>query len=297
MPATPAPSGGFSFKSFHPYDIRRHPRKIEELFLTTPKAQTSEKYSAPALSKGLDILELLASRSDGMRKSEIANDLDRSVSEIFRMLAVLVDRGYVSLNQTNEHYSLSLKLFEMAHLHPPIKRLTTVAAEIMADLAVRLNQSVHLAILNGNDVLVIAQNDPPGNNITSVRLGARIPVAITASGAVLVSHFSATQLKEFCDQLTGASAQQIKTFKDNVTQISQHGVCISPSLVIAGVQNISVPVTDYSGATIAALTVPYIQRLISTNDPDTNAAQTAMIHAGRRLSMRLGSNAAHPPSG
>ncbi len=54
------------------------------------KVDSSEKYSAPALSKGLDILELLATQSAGMKKSDIAKSLKRSLSEIFRMLAVFV---------------------------------------------------------------------------------------------------------------------------------------------------------------------------------------------------------------
>ena len=72
------------------------------------KIEVSEKYSAPALSKGLDILELLATQNAGMKKSDIAKSLKRSVSEIFRMLAVLVERNYVSVDEASEHYSLTL---------------------------------------------------------------------------------------------------------------------------------------------------------------------------------------------
>ena len=54
-----------------------------------------EKYRAPALSKGLDILELLASEGDGLAQGEIGRRLDRTTSEIFRMLLVLRQRGYV----------------------------------------------------------------------------------------------------------------------------------------------------------------------------------------------------------
>ena len=157
-----------------------------------------EKYNAPALSKGLDILELLATKSEGMKKSEIASELKRSVSEIFRMLAVLTDRGYVGIDPLSEKYTLTLKMFEQAHKNPPIKRLTNVAAHLMADLAVRLNQSVHLAVLYGSNILVIAQNDPPGNNVTSVRLGARVPITLTASGAALVSHMPKHRRAEIC---------------------------------------------------------------------------------------------------
>lgn len=52
-----------------------------------------QKYTAPALEKGLDILERLSLSEAGLSLSEIARDLGRSVSEIFRMLVVLQQRG------------------------------------------------------------------------------------------------------------------------------------------------------------------------------------------------------------
>ena len=141
-----------------------------------PKSTDTEKYSAPALSKGLDILELLASQPVGLKKAKIAELLNRSVSEIYRMLAVLEQRGYVMLDQDSECYSLTMRMFELSHRFPPTKRLTAVAGDIMEKAAIALNQSLHLAILYGDDILVVAQTDPPGNNITSVRLGARVPI-------------------------------------------------------------------------------------------------------------------------
>ena len=247
-----------------------------------------EKYNAPALSKGLDILELLATKSEGMKKSEIASELKRSVSEIFRMLAVLTDRGYVGIDPLSEKYSLTLKMFEQAHKNPPIKRLTNVAAHLMADLAVRLNQSVHLAVLYGSNILVIAQNDPPGNNVNSVRLGARIPITLTASGAALVSHMPKHRRAEICAGVEFATRDHKTVFEESVDQVISTGVCVSPSMVIEGVQNISVPIFDYSGLVVASLTIPYIQRLISTNDPDLDEAKTALAETGQNISIQLG---------
>ena len=55
-----------------------------------------QKYSAPALEKGLDILELLSLCSGGgLSQSEIAEGLGRSKNEIFRMMVVLEERGYI----------------------------------------------------------------------------------------------------------------------------------------------------------------------------------------------------------
>ena len=53
------------------------------------------KYRAPALEKGLDILELLSRQKRPLLISQMASLLERSVSEIFRMAMVLVERGYL----------------------------------------------------------------------------------------------------------------------------------------------------------------------------------------------------------
>ena len=58
-------------------------------------AEDLDKYRAPALDKGLDIIELLASTDDTLSQAEIAKSLDRSPNEIYRMLDRLVRRAYV----------------------------------------------------------------------------------------------------------------------------------------------------------------------------------------------------------
>ena len=55
-----------------------------------------DRYRAPALDKGLDILELLAGIDGGLTQAEIAKRLGRSPNEFYRMLDRLVRRGYVT---------------------------------------------------------------------------------------------------------------------------------------------------------------------------------------------------------
>src|SRR5579864_3719269 len=87
-----------------------------------PKA--SSRYPTPALEKGLDILELFASEPSGLTKSDVARRLGRTVSEIFRMLVCLEERGYISQSHDEERYRLTLRLFRLAQEYPPTKRMT-----------------------------------------------------------------------------------------------------------------------------------------------------------------------------
>lgn len=73
----------------------------------------SDRYRAPALDKGLDILELLSGIDGGLTQAEIAKHLGRSPNEFYRMLDRLVRRGYVTRLE-GDRYSLTLKLFGLA---------------------------------------------------------------------------------------------------------------------------------------------------------------------------------------
>src|SRR5260370_8903257 len=111
-----------------------------------PKA--SSRYPTPALEKGLDILELFASEPSALTKSDVARKLGRTISEIFRMLVCLEERGYIAQSPDSDRYHLTLHLFRLAQEHPPIKRITMQALPIIQQVANQLSQSFHLSVPN-----------------------------------------------------------------------------------------------------------------------------------------------------
>ena len=65
-------------------------------------------YNAPALDKGLDILELLSNNNGGLTQAEIASQLNKSVNEIYRMISTLKNREYVEFNEAVSYTHLTL---------------------------------------------------------------------------------------------------------------------------------------------------------------------------------------------
>lgn len=254
-------------------------------------SEGDDKYRAPALSKGLDILELLASEAEGKSQAEIAKTLGRTTSEIFRMLMVLRKRGYVQLDEEGDRYSLTTKLFEVAHRHPPIRRLTAVAGEAMQRLADRINQSMHLAILHSGRVLVIAQVDCQDNNITSVRLGAHIPLWDTASGRVLAAWMDAARQRALFDMADATTAERRQSFLDDLPGVRALGYCENDSLTIAGVRNISAPIRDLTGRVVAAATIPFVRRLSGTSIVGAGESRAALLEMAAAVSRQLGAGA------
>jgi DNA-binding IclR family transcriptional regulator len=98
---------------------------------------TDEKlsYSAPALEKGLDILELLAREEHPLTTRQIADALGRSKNEIFRMVHVLLARGYLQRGDVNDELLLSNKLFGLGMQTTRARDLVSVAAPIVERFA------------------------------------------------------------------------------------------------------------------------------------------------------------------
>jgi len=147
--------------------------------------EENSAYSAPALEKGLDILETLCQCENGLTQQEIASRLGRNLGEIYRMLNCLVERNYVA--NVGNTYSITSKLFQLSHYHPPTYRLLTEALPIMEGLSRAVSFPCDLRVYNNGSLTVIASIQPPNGLGFMTRVGSEIEVAPSASGLVLLA--------------------------------------------------------------------------------------------------------------
>lgn len=161
----------------------------------------AETYAVPALEKGLDVLELLAREPEGLSKSQIARELNRTVSEIFRMLVCLERRGYIA-QIGNDRVYLTLKMFRLVQEHPPTERLISTALPVMHQLAHDTLQSCHLAVLEGGRVVILAQVNAPTAVGFYVKPGSTVDIMEAASGYVLLAHMSAPERERALRELS-----------------------------------------------------------------------------------------------
>ncbi|MBK7644251.1 MAG: IclR family transcriptional regulator [Planctomycetes bacterium] len=258
----------------------------------TVPPKTPGRYRAPALEKGLDILELLSAHPEGLSQADVARTLERSVGEIFRMLNCLVERGYLSIQRPGDRYVLTLKLFELSHRHAPLARLLDAALPLMRALAEEIHQSCHLVVTHEGRGIVIAQADAPGEIGFAVRVGSVIQLSATASGRVLLA-FQDEEDRERLLALAGSSdasaeaARQAALFE----KIRRRGYEDMESTRIRGVHDFSYPVFNHRGAAVGALTVPFIERLDRAEAGSVAVLRAALLDASARLSVLLGSGA------
>ena len=216
-------------------------------------------YRAPALDKGLDILELLARAHAPLTMTGIAAAIGYSKGEIFRMLQVLEERGYIA-RENESGYALTNRLFLLGMERPPVKSLVEAALPVMHRLALEVLQPCHLAVASGDQVVVIARVDPPDDLGFVVRVGHRLPLSHSTSGAVLFA-FQSEEVREHWLALMDAAStlHRRKRFVAQADAIRTQGYAKLPSGDVDAVTDLSAPIL-HRGAAAGALTIPYVER-------------------------------------
>lgn len=221
-------------------------------------------YATPALEKGLDVIELLARQPAGLTKSQIARHLNRTVSEIFRMLICLESRRYISLRD-GDRYVLTLKLLKLVQEYPPTERLTSEALPIMHHFCQQTLQSCHLGIVEDGMMVVLAQVNAPTPIGFFVKPGSTGDVMLSSTGYVILAFQDEARRERTLVDWRRNSGKKLPTNLDrHLQRIRQKGYEEIESYRVRGVVNITYPILDASGFALAALTVPYIQHLDAT---------------------------------
>jgi DNA-binding IclR family transcriptional regulator len=250
-----------------------------------------ERYRAPALDKGLDILELLAAQPQGLTRAEIVKEMDRSASEIYRMLERLVARQYVMRNPSGDRYALSLKLFALANMHPPLNRLINQALPIMDDFARKAEQSCHMGVYDRGNVLISAQINSPRGWSFSVQRGARVGLLDTASGHLLLAYADAASYQRMRAEHTPLDGEVPITetqLAGVLATIRKQGYVQRDSAQSFGVVDISFPILGPDNTALATLTCPYIRRIDRHVDPDMSTVRAYLQDAAAALSLTQG---------
>lgn len=225
------------------------------------ESKPQKKYSAPALEKGLDILELLSKDSTPVGTTTIAERLGRSNAEIYRMILVLEQRGYIEKEDDGEGYVVTRKLLQLGTEHEPIKDILEYAYPIMRKLAEDTSMSCHIAVESQDQIVVIARAESPNLMSYSVRVGYRRPIIYSASGQILFAYQQPERKESMLKMLNNFhSEDEINEFLAKSKKVTKQGFLKAPSRYVTGVVDLSYPIMDGDMA-VASLTVPYIERI------------------------------------
>ncbi len=214
------------------------------------------RYRAPALEKGLDVIELLAAEKSPLNLSAISQRLGRSAGELFRMLQVLEFKGFITLADDGKGYVLTNKLFALAMTQAPVRTLVETALPIMRQLAQDVGQSCHLTVASEDQIVVIARIERPGDLGFSVRVGYRREISRATSGLLLFAYQDDEVRKQWLRRcrIKGEAAE---SFVERANAIRARGYHESPSDFVRGITDLAAPILRGETA-VATLVVPFV---------------------------------------
>lgn len=246
---------------------------------------TEQKYRAPALEKGLEILELLGRQTGPMPLSEIASVLDKSRNEIFRMVRALESTGYIRQVEGGEGFEITNKLFLLGLEQPRMTTLLEAALPVMRDFSTQTRQSCHISIASDELMVVIARIDASGPVSFAVRAGHRQLLSTSASGLVLYA-WQAPDEQDLWNKKLKAVDKNFKapSFLEQSRKCVKRGYLRAACQFVGGVTDIAAPILS-GGKAIAALSAPCIKRIDAGTKQDLPVE--TLISAAKTISSRV----------
>jgi len=256
-----------------------------------PDSENGDKstYAAPALEKGLDILELLAEVGEPLSTREIAERLARSKSEIFRMVFVLQQRGYLAREAGTDRLGLSRRLFDLGIRTPGGRQLTSVVLPLMERFSEDSGMVAHLVVLSRAQTVVLATTSGHLDASVIVRPGYGRPALDANSGLLILAFQSEARRRQLMKEASEADRDKLESDETRrlLADIRATGHRVAPSRDIMAVTDIACPVIGPSGHAEAAILVPCLQRHGIATDEEAIllALKASCREAGSQLSL------------
>jgi DNA-binding IclR family transcriptional regulator len=245
------------------------------------------RYSAPALEKGLDILEFLSERRDPQSLQQIGEGVGRTKGEIFRMVSVLAERGYIERTEGDDRFRVTDRLFRLGMNRPVNRSLVEIALPTMNAFAESTGYACHLAVQSGTQIAVIARVESTSHIGFTVRIGYRQPLVLTGSGHCLLAFMSARRRHRVYEDLRREDPWiDLDALTQTLDGVRAAGHVRRPSGISEAVVDLSHPILDsHEGGAVAALTCPYLRTRQNPKEPEELLA--ALGEAARRISDTL----------
>ena len=246
---------------------------------------------APAADGVLQILELLARQVEPVPAALISAHLGLPRSTPYRLLGVLIERGFVSYLPEERRYGLGVVTYDLGSTYARQMPLRRIAQPVLSRLVGTVHQHAHLAVLHGPDVYYVIEERAPGRPPLITDVGVRLPATLTASGLALLSRLSARQVRATYPsaaalvQREGRGPRTLAELKELLVRTRRHGYAEEDSLITAGLASVGWPVTDHTGHPVAAVSVTYESERV--DGPGRARVIEASARAARTLTRRL----------
>lgn len=206
--------------------------------------------------KGLILLEAMAKKNSSSGVTELANQLGLHKSNVHRLLQGLVHQGFARRDPETRRYELTMKLWELGARVFNRLDVRQEALPYMRQLAEETQETVHLSVLNGTDVLYIEKIDSPQPVRAYTMVGGRAPAQSVATGKALLAWCEPEAIQQVLKKLKKHTKLSIDTKEKLLAEletIREQGYAVNKGEWRAQVMGLAAPIYGVSGKVVAAM--------------------------------------------
>ncbi|HEX5934899.1 MAG TPA: IclR family transcriptional regulator C-terminal domain-containing protein [Pseudorhizobium sp.] len=210
------------------------------------------------LNKSLDILQYIGETDRRLKFKDLSAKTGFSKSTLYRILAALMTRGFITMDRRDQSYILGPKFTSLAGSIGRSSELIAISSVPLKNIAEYYGENVNLAVMNGDIQQVIARWEGRGARVFASALGEIKPLYCTGLGKSLL----AFQNEEVRDRLitqiefvryTDSTITSEDELRAEIDMIRARGFAIDDNEIIDGVRCASVPIFGPAGSAIASI--------------------------------------------
>ena len=247
-------------------------------------ASDSDRYTVPALERGLRLLERFNPGQPVWSAPDLARALELPRSTVFRMLTTLENMGY--LQRSGSEYRLGLSVLRLGYDYLSSQPLAELAQPVLQKLCNEQGLTSNLALRDGDQVVYVSRVAPSGAFQGAVRVGSRLPAHATVLGRALLQDMDAMQLQavfgsQQLPQFSESTPNTVAQLLSLLEQDRQRGYAMGEGFYEPGVSSVAVPVRHGQGpdsnAIVAglALAIPFTELAPERTEQWVSALQGA----------------------
>jgi DNA-binding IclR family transcriptional regulator len=257
---------------------------------TSKGQQRTNAYEAPALRKGIRLLQLLCEAPKPLSVARISQALGLNKHMVLRILGTLCDEGWV-VQEEGPVYRVSL--LPLHHFSKPVGRLdvVTAAQEPLEALWEATGETTYLSIRDDQWSMGVMVRQTLRDVQVAGRIGSRLLMHCCAPGKVLLAHsepelFDRLAQQEFERQTDHTICDPIE-LRRHLEQVVRQGYATDNEEYLRGMLCLASPVFDGQGRVAAAVGITTLT-MFHTHASMVEAYRDLVLAASRKISRTMG---------
>jgi IclR family pca regulon transcriptional regulator len=211
-----------------------------------------------ALARGLRVIEVFNRDRRQLTLADAAKAVDLPRASVRRTLMTLVTLGYAETD--GRLFRLTPRILTLANAYLSANAVSDIIQPALERLSAEVKEACSCAVLDGEDMVMIAHASPNRLIAVSAQIGFRLPAYASSLGHVMLSALDDAALERFLarvkpSRLTPETVTDKSEIRKAILKVRKDGFSLMDQGVEIGFRSISVPLKRPDGRTIAALNI------------------------------------------